>query len=149
MFWAGKLKFKSIIGSLFKKEQAPSSSADTPGRIVNPLSEHQCRRLEQKLQAWVDNKGFCLPDRTMADAARRIGTHSLILYRYFAQQGTDFRTWRAQLRIREAQELLLAYPDVPASVIGRRVGITDRSNFTRQFKAIVGELPDSWRKNQK
>jgi len=147
MFWAGRINVKSIFRSLFKKEQAPSDSA--PGRINTRLSDHQCRRLEQKLQAWIDAKGYCLPDRTVADSASRIGTHSLILYRYFAQQGTDFRTWRSQLRIQDAKEQLLAYPDEPASLIGRRVGITDRSNFTRQFKAFVGELPDTWRKNQK
>ena len=149
MFWAGRINVKSIFGSLFKKEQAPSSSAPD-GRIANKrLSDQQRRRLEQKLQAWIDAKGYCLPDRTVADAASRIGTHSLLLYRYFAQQGTDFRTWRSQLRIQDAKEQLLAYPGVPASVIGRRVGITDRSNFTRQFKAFVGELPDTWRNNQK
>ena len=78
-----------------------------------------------------------------------MGVQSVLLYRYFARKGMDFRTWRSALRIKDAREELLSFPDDPVSMIARRVGFTDRSNFTRQFKATTGVTPDFWRKNQK
>ena len=61
----------------------------------------------------------------------------------------DFRSWRSSLRLRDACQELLDSPDASVSLIARRVGFTDRSNFTRQFKAAFGLTPDSWRKKSK
>jgi AraC-like DNA-binding protein len=113
------------------------------------LTPAQRSRLEKALQAWVDAKSYRIPDTTLEQSAARMGTQSVILYRYFLEKGQDFRTWRSQLRIKDAQQELLAFPEEPASAIARRVGFTDRSNFTRQFKAFTGLTPELWRKNQK
>ena len=113
------------------------------------LTPAQRSRLEKALQAWVDAKSYRIPDTTLEQSAARMGTQSVILYRYFLEKGQDFRTWRSQLRIIDAQQELLAFPEEPASAIARRVGFTDRSNFTRQFKAFTGLTPVLWRKNQK
>lgn len=113
------------------------------------LTPAQRSRLEKALQAWVDAKSYRIPDTTLEQSAARMGTQSVILYRYFLEKGLDFRTWRSQLRIKDALQELLAFPEEPASAIARRVGFTDRSNFTRQFKAFTGLTPDLWRKNQK
>lgn len=113
------------------------------------LTPAQRSRLEKALQAWVDAKSYRIPDTTLEQSAARMGTQSVILYRYFLEKGQDFRTWRSQLRIKDALQELLAFPEEPASAIARRVGFTDRSNFTRQFKAFTGLTPNLWRKNQK
>lgn len=149
MSWAGKKAIKRVFGSLFHKEQAPSDSAPETDSTVKPLTELQRSRIEKKLDKWQEEKGYRLPDRTVAESSARIGTNSILLYRYFAEKGTDFRTWRSLLRIRDAKEELLAHPEDSISIIARRVGIVDRSNFSRQFKAVVGDSPDNWRKNQK
>ncbi len=149
MSWAGKTPFKRIFRSLFRQEQAPSSlSLDAEGPVI-PLSEEQMQELDRLVKAWVDEKGYRMPDKSIHEAAQRIGTTSPLLYRYCLTQGTDFRSWRTWLRIQDAQEQLVAEPDTPASTIARRVGINDRSNFTRQFRAITGFTPDQWRKMQK
>ena len=54
-------------------------------------------------------------------------------------------TWRKELRIWEARELLRFFPDLPISVIGEMVGIDDKTNFKRQFLQIVGTTPRDWR----
>lgn len=56
-----------------------------------------------------------------------------------------FLTWRKELRINEAKELLLLHPETPACHIGFDVGFGDKSNFRQQFKAIVGCTPTEWR----
>ncbi len=142
MSWAGKKSIKHFLRSLFKSEQAPSSS-------VRPLTEIQRTRIEQKLEEWVQARGYYVSDRSITESAQRIGCNSLLLYRYFALQGLDFRSWRSRLRIQDAQQQMIAFPEDSVSAIARRVGIPDRSNFNRQFKALVGQTPDSWRKMQK
>ena len=146
MSWAGKRQFlKNKIRSLLIKEQAPFSSVAQPKQSI---SASQIRDVQEKVRRWKDDKAYLHPDKTMGQVAKRMGTTSLLLYRYFQTCGIDFRTWRTQLRVKEAQTLLLAEPHTPASSIACRVGILDRSNFNRQFKAQTGETPEQWRKRQ-
>ena len=137
MSWAGKKSVKDLFKSLFpSREQALS---------FLPLSPEEEARVEARLQTWVDNKGYRLPQRTLMEAAESIGTTYSILYRYFAADGRDFRTWRTALRIEDAMEQMKAEPDTPLSTIGRRVGFSDRSNFARLFKEHIGLTPYQWR----
>ena len=147
MSWAGKKSIVKYFRSLFHKEQAPSS--DIASRKIVPLLTTEYKQLEDKLEAWVKQKGYRLPDASVQQSAARIGTTSLKLYRYFAAQGTDFRSWRTTLRIQDAIEMMRQEPQTSISSIGLRVGIPDRSNFCRQFKAVMGTTPETWRKNQK
>ena len=125
--------------SLFpKREQALSSLC---------LSEADKADLEARLQAWVQGKGYRLPQRSLVEAASSIGTTYPILYRYFAAEGKDFRTWRTALRIQDAMEQMRAEPGTPLSTISRRVGFSDRSNFARLFKEHIGLTPYQWRQN--
>ena len=138
MSWAGKKSIKALIESLFPSgEQALSTHS---------LSLRARARLEARLEAWVQNKGYRIPHRSLMEAAQSIGTTYPILYRYFAADGKDFRTWRTALRIQDAMEQIKAEPDTPLSTIGRRVGFSDRSNFANHFKAHTGMTPDQWRK---
>lgn len=106
-------------------------------------------RLEAALQQWVDTKSYRIPDTTLVQTATRLGVQSVILYRYFARKGIDFRSWRSRLRLQDAMQELLSFPDDSVSLIAHRVGFTDRSNFCRQFKEFTGQTPEIWRKNQK
>ena len=147
MSWAGKKSIKKFFRSLFRKEQAPSASGAS--RSVKPLSPAQMIRLEAKLDAWVEKRGYCLSEHTVKETAARIGTDSTKLFRYFYIKGTDFRSWRTELRIKDAMEQMIREPETSISAIGLRVGVPDRSNFCRQFKAVTGQTPQAWRKNQK
>ena len=101
------------------------------------------------MNAWVKNRGYCLSERTIKETAARIGTDSITLHRYFQMKGSDFRTWRTSLRIQDAMEQMRREPETSISAIGLRVGVPDRSNFCRQFKAVTGLTPESWRKISK
>jgi AraC-like DNA-binding protein len=147
MSWAGKKSFRKFFRSLFRKEQAPS--APVSEQKVVPMLTAEFKELEDKLEVWVKEKGYRLPDSTIKQSAARIGTSSLKLHQYFSAQGTDFRAWRTALRIQDAMEMMKQEPETSVSAIGIRVGIPDRSNFCRQFKAIVGTTPEIWRKNSK
>lgn len=151
MSLAGKNTLAQSIRSLFrKKEQAPSASApscpsSTPRAL--PLSPEQIHRMDIAVKRWVKNKEYRLPDHSIEETAARMGTTSAILYRYCIHViGQDFRSWRVSLRMEDAKTLLLQDRNASASEIAREVGITDRSNFLRQFQSYAGCTPDEWRK---
>ncbi len=70
------------------------------------------KELEDKLEVWVKEKGYRLPDSTIKQSAARIGTSSLKLHQYFSAQGTDFRAWRTALRIQDAMEMMKQAPEI-------------------------------------
>lgn len=145
MSWAGKHLLPATLRSLFRhKEQAPSSPM---GELVPQLSPEDTSRVGRRLQNWVYGKGYRLGDRTPHESAERMGVEFAALHHYcLTQLGVDFRTLRMRLRIRDAQQELLAEPDTPTAVIARRVGYQDRSNFNKHFKKVTGVTPDVWRK---
>lgn len=152
MSWAGKRSLKESFRSLFKNagqaSSIPVSDSQAPSKAkpVIPILPQTVRRLDKLVSKWVEGKGYRMPDRTIEDAARRIGTDSATLYRYFQTRGEDFRTFRSRLRLEDAMVMLLENRETSASVIGQRVGFNDRANFTHQFKSHTGLTPDAWRK---
>ena len=148
---AGKKGILSKMKGLFRKKgQAPSSSPRGSGStlLARPMSADEAREVGILVQKWVKAKGYRLPHRTLQEAAQNIGTDSVKLHRYCVNSlGMDFRAWRTSLRVEDAKKLLVEEPSIPASQIARIVGITDRSNFFRQFTLITGMSPDDWRKN--
>ncbi|MBO4635303.1 MAG: AraC family transcriptional regulator [Bacteroidales bacterium] len=140
MSWAGKKNIIDRFRGLLRKEQAPPA--------LVPLSDKELRLLDRITREWVNGKGYRMADRTVDTAAQRMGTTSILLHRYCLQRmGKDFRTWRTELRMEDAKQMLLEEPKTTASCIGRRVGVTDRSNFFRQFTAYTGSSPEQWRQS--
>ncbi|MBP5719518.1 MAG: AraC family transcriptional regulator [Bacteroidales bacterium] len=92
---------------------------------------------------WVDNQ-------TMDEIADELGIRKEQLSLYFRMHvGTSFIKWRRELRIKEAQRLLLEDKNIPTAIIGEAVGISDKSYFRRQFKEVTGLTPAAYRlKNQ-
>lgn len=145
MSWAGKNSFKDSLRGLFsKKEQASSFSVSKSPQILPQTVE----RMDKMIQTWIRGKGYRMPDKTIEQAAVRIGTDSATLYRYFKSRGEDFRSFRSRLRLEDAMQQMLDEPATPASTIGKRVGFNDRANFAHQFKAYTGFTPDQWRREQ-
>ncbi|MBR1928074.1 MAG: AraC family transcriptional regulator [Bacteroidales bacterium] len=62
--------------------------------------------------------------------------------------GKPFLTWRKELRIEEAMDLLVRFPEIPAYKIGKSLGIKDKSNFRHQFKSVTGMTPSEFREKK-
>ena len=103
-------------------------------------------RIGKAVERWVWEKGFTKPLTTVAEVAADIGIPSDQL-NVFVRLHTrkTVLSWRKTLRIREARNLLRAYPELPLATIGEMVGIDDKSNFKRQFADVVGMPPRLWR----
>lgn len=115
-------------------------------RILALETNDEQRRLERALSAWLEDKGWRTPVRTVGEAAERLGTDTGRLHRFFQERvGMDFRTWRTRLRLEDAKRMLLEQPGKQAAEIARLVGFSNRSNFARQFLAYTGRTPAEWR----
>lgn len=123
------------------------------GRRIAKISEgnnarHDEAALEKALEKWVEEKRFRKYDKSREEIAAELKTSKEYLHNYFMNKvGIDFKTWRTQLRIEDAKQLLLSEPKLSTNLIGEMCGFSDRSNFHRQFVKIVGCSPKEWRES--
>ncbi len=71
--------------------------------------------------------------------------HEQLSAYFILRFGQHFLRWRKEVRIEEAAKLLLSDRDIPTAIIGEAVGISDKSNFRKQFKQVKGCTPSEWR----
>ena len=127
-----------------------SLTKDSGRRPAKHRFSRRVARLETALDAWLKDKGWRVPVRTLGEAAERLGTDTGTLHAYCKEHmGLDFRTWRNRLRLEDAKQMLLEHPEMEAADIARRVGFSNRSNFARQFLAYTGLTPKEWRDSKK
>ncbi|MDO5321731.1 MAG: AraC family transcriptional regulator [Bacteroidia bacterium] len=121
-----------------------AGTALTPARKTLQIAD---AHTEICLEKWVGERKYTNPDSTLEDVAEDIGISSLQLAYYFRIViGQSFQTWRKKLRIRDAQVLIAQNPEKSIASIGYSVGITDKSNFRRQFLEETGMTPIEYRK---
>lgn len=102
--------------------------------------------IEKALKKWVAEKKYREYDRSREEVAHELGTTREMLQLYFTDKvGEDFRSWRTELRINDAKQMLLEKKDTSINLIGEMAGFSDRSNFHRQFTKLVGCTPKKWR----
>ena len=100
----------------------------------------------KKIDLWIKAKGWA-EDLSQEEVARMMKLSSEKLGHYFrSRTGMSFLRWRRKLRIEEASRLLLEDTTMPTALVGEAVGISDKSNFRRQFKEITGYTPAEWRR---
>ena len=148
MSLAGKRSLKESLRSLFKPSEQASSipvsgqQALPKGKPVIPILPQTVRRLDKLVSKWVEGKGYRMPDRTIEDAARRIGTDSATLYRYFLSRGEDFRTFRSRLRLEDAKAMLLEDRETSACIYSSTGLVPSMEQATTEPEAFSG-LPSS------
>lgn len=110
------------------------------------LDPGEMRRLDKALRKWVEDKRYREYDQSCEDVAAQLNTSREFLNAYMIKVlKSDFNTWRTSLRIEDAKKILLDNRELPISLVGQMVGISDRSNFHRQFTKFVGCSPKQWR----
>ena len=104
------------------------------------------QRIGEAVDKWIVQKGYTKILPTLEAIASDIGVPPDQLSIYIRiRSRKSVLTWRKELRIWEARELLRHYPELPISMIGEMVGIDDKTNFKRQFLQLVGTTPRDWR----
>lgn len=137
---------KFVIPAVTRKtngaEQRREKAEETPPRSFTRKE----RNLKTALEEWVKEKQFSQKDIGVEETAQSLGTDCYFLRYYFrTYMQCDFRTWRSELRIREAQRILDEDPETSLACVCEAVGFNDRGNFHRQFTKITGITPANYK----
>ncbi|MFV0468219.1 MAG: helix-turn-helix domain-containing protein [Dysgonomonas sp.] len=109
----------------------------------------KCEQFGIVLDKWIEEKKFTQKDISVDEIAGLLDVNRSFLQYYFrTYMQTDFRTWRSELRIREAQTILKENPEISLEEIRELVGFNHRANFHQQFQKIIGITPSEYRKQQ-
>ena len=107
------------------------------------------KKTEKGLALWIDSEGFTDPNCSILTTAECIGvSHEQLSYYFSSVLKTKFRTFWKEKRICKAMDLFKKYPDRSINSISQMVGITDPSNFRKQFKEVTGQYPQEWKSEQ-
>lgn len=99
------------------------------------------------LAKWVEEKKYLNKDITIEDVTEQLDTSKKYIYYYFrTYMNTNFRTWRTELRIKEAQQILTENPDMSLEKVADMTGFNHRANFFQQFQKITGMSPTEYKK---
>lgn len=132
-------------------QQAEVNEPQDPGdRTVNEeattLSESLQEVIQSKEARWREQGGYRTAGLTIEQAARAMGTNRSYLSRYLNEvRHMTFYEWIAQMRIEEAQSIMLQESETSIEQIASRVGFSSVSTFSSTFKKVVGESPVKWR----
>lgn len=109
---------------------------------------HNFTQLENAITEWENKKHYLRTDINIEFVAKELYTNRTYLSIYInTYKEKSFKEWISDLRINEAQFLLLSEPQLSITDIAYRVGFTDKSNFTNRFSKNTGESPKKWREN--
>lgn len=132
-----------------KKKRAVAGDQGDPSTNLSKAAERQLARLDKNIKQWIEDKKYREYDKSRQEIVSELKTTTETLLMYFnVKVGEDFRTWRTRLRIEDAKEMLLSEPSTSISSISERCGFSDRSNFHKQFTAIVGCSPKVYRETK-
>ncbi len=96
--------------------------------------------VREAVDRWVATKRYLESDMSVEEIARQMGISRQALNDYFSTVlKTPFRSWRIELRIREAQRLIAADASIPTGELCSRCGYHDRSNFHKHFLKVTGQ----------
>lgn len=105
------------------------------------------QQMEVEITYWVESKQFLTSKLTIEKVAHQLNTNRTYLSSYINNSlHKTFQEWINELRIQEAQNLLLENPHLPVGEIALLVGYTDKSNFGKNFTKYTGVSPFNWRK---
>jgi len=94
----------------------------------------------------IQEKYYLRPEVNIEDMAHHLKIGRTTLSKFInSEEKMNFNSWVNTLRIEEAKQLLLTYPDYTLIEISEMVGYSESSNFSRQFKLITKVSPSVWR----
>ena len=103
---------------------------------------------EQLLQIIEKEELFKQPDLRLTDIAARLATNRTYISAIIKSlSGENFSNLINGYRVRHAQKLMKAHPDMSVTVIAEESGFSSRSAFYRNFKEMTGLSPAEWKKS--
>lgn len=131
---------------------ATTPDATTPDAVSEDkplvLTDEEAAHVQQHLDAWVRRRGFAVADLSVEEIVDEIGVSRKQFNAYFKYKlGIQFRSWRREIRIREAMRILSDSPTISVPELMEAVGYNDRSNFHKDFQRLAGYSLSEYRSN--
>ncbi len=102
--------------------------------------------IELALNEWVDDKKYLDNNIGIDELVASFNVSRKHFTQYFTMvKHTTFRSWRMDLRLNEAIEIIQENPDLSVSKLHILAGCSDRGNFHRQFKQKFGLTPTEYK----
>jgi len=97
----------------------------------------------------MENRYYLKEGVNIEDMARllKIGRTSLSTH-INNNEKMNFNAWINTLRMEEAKRLMIEYPTFNLTQIAEMTGYSESSNFSRQFKQMMGQSPLVWRQEK-
>lgn len=131
--------FQKISG-LIADYDGEAADASTPQQTAVDWSELKERIVRDKL--------YLTEGLTVDHLATTLEISKHTLSRLInSNEGVNFNTFIGRLRIAEAQLIMKDSPEITFAELAMRLGYTEQSNFSRQFKAITGFTPGEYRRS--
>lgn len=133
------------------QEAVPDTSDDDAQANMHhsSLSDSLLEIIRGKEERWCAQGGYRTRGITIEQAAHEMGTNRHYLSRYLNEmKNMTFYEWVAQMRIREAQSMMIIERNKTIEQIAGLVGFSSPSTFSITFKRIVGISPNRWRNQQ-
>lgn len=118
-----------------------------PSLQFQPTS-HVSETIRTGIRDWILFREYWNSNDSMEDFAAKLGATKEEIASYLRTcTGKKYLAIRKELRIADAKELVSDNPGTAVYEIARTVGITDKSNFRKEFTEIVGVSPKKWRES--
>lgn len=122
-------------------------------RVTHPADEPDAAKAEPsagaslaKIKEWEDKNGYWQTGVTIADVAKQLGMTVLDVAKVVNDTyGCSFREHINRLRVHDAQELLVHYPEKSVAEVATMIGYRTEEEMTLLFKHIVNVSPSEWR----
>lgn len=141
--------YNTVAVAIHQRAEAGEPQAPGDGMVneeATTLSESLQEVIQSKEARWREQGGYRTAGLTIEQAARAMGTNRSYLSRYLNEvRHMTFYEWIAQMRIEEAQSIMLQESETSIEQIASRVGFSSVSTFSSTFKKVVGESPVKWR----
>lgn len=126
---------------------APTASggSDTPCE----LSAERTAAVAERLEEWRQSGEFRNNSATLVMLSRQTGISRRELTNYFSQHlNRTFRMWLSDIRMEEAQRLIMLHPDYSNDAISAECGFSSRSQLYKLFRDRYGMTPKEWRERE-
>lgn len=130
-------------------EPAPSGKEKVVEEPKPVLTDEQKAHIGALIADWRRQQGFGVSDLNSTTLAIRLNIPKRQLIQYLREvEGKTFRVWLSDLRLAEAQRLILEHPEYTNETIAEACGFS-RSHLQVKFKESTGLTTNDWREAHK
>lgn len=117
------------------------------GEVNKVRKAKDSEKIKNLVDQWVRNKEYLMHDIGVEKLGKILGINRTYISNYINDTyQANFNTWIHNMRIAEAQRLIMENPQTSLGQIASMTGYTDQAHFCKQFRVVTGTSPTKWRK---